>query len=197
MGIMVRYLRCLAAGCAALTICAQARAQGGWHYRSGLPDLVFVRDTVRLTRDGEPVRNLERPGPVLVEAEIQNGGPGVAYNVVVRVADNGQLVAERKIDTLVTGGTYRLTAKWMAKRGPHRLTITLDPDRRVAETDEKNNLAVISAPVPRSPWPILALIVALLGAGAVAVYASWRLSTRPRPAPVPPPERPEDQASLH
>ena len=194
MGVTLRYLACLAPGCAVLLMGAPAGAQGTWHYRSGQPDLVFVRDSVRLVRDGQPVQNVDRPGPVVVEAEIQNGGPGVAYDVVVRVADNGREVAERKIATLVTGGTYRLSAKWTAKRGPHRLTIALDPDGRIAEVNEKNNLAVITAPVPRSPWPILALIVALLGAGAVAVYASWRLSTRPRPAPAPPPEKPQDQA---
>jgi hypothetical protein len=135
-----------------------------------------------LPRDGETIQRLERPGPVMIEAEVQNRGTGVARDIIVRVEDNGKRAHDWKIPILVSGATVPLRAEWEASRGPHQLTITLDPDKRITESDEDNNTATINAPVPRLSWPmLLAIVLVALAAGALAGYAAWRMWGQPRP----------------
>lgn len=182
MRATVKYLGWLAGSLAAVAVCLSAQAQTVVRYGTGRPDLAFVSNTVRLARDGESIRRLERPGPVVIEAEVQNRGPGVARDIVVRVDDNGQRAHDWKIPILVSGATVMLRADWDAARGPHRLTITLDAEKRINETNEDNNVAVINAPVPRLSWPMLVGIVVLaVAAGALAGYAAWRIWGQPRP----------------
>jgi hypothetical protein len=187
-----RYLPYLLGGCVAVLICSPAHPQA-WRYDTGEPDLVFVSNSLRLVRDGETVRRLERPGPVMVEVEIQNAGPGVARDIIVRVDDNGVTAVQQKLPILVAGASQRILLPWNATRGPHHLTISIDPEQTIREAKEDNNVAIIEAPVPRLVWPILLLIVVLaLGAGALAGYAAWRLwAPRPMP-PTPPAETPPD-----
>jgi hypothetical protein len=180
MALASRYLGCLVAAGVLLAAGARAPAQGGWTFNAGRPNLAFVRDSVRLVREGSEVRHLDRPGPVTIEAEIQDTGPGVARNVTIRVTDNGKTVGEQHLPLLVTGATYQLRQPWDARRGPHEVKIVLDPGNRVAETDETDNLAAIDAPVPALMWPLLLIVVIVVAAGGLAGYAAWQLSARPR-----------------
>jgi hypothetical protein len=80
---------------------------------------------------------------VVVAAEIHNNGTADAAGVVVQFAMDGQVFATQTIAKIAKGSFVRVAAGWSSKgqKGSHTATVTADPGKTIAESNETNNSA--------------------------------------------------------
>jgi len=114
--------------------------------------------------------SFDPPGPVpanttvTVNATIHNTGNANASQVVVRFYDgpppsSSQIGSDQRIPYIVRGGgTGFVSVAWpAAPLGPHSICVFADPDNRIPESDETNNVACRAIQVTPAPSPDLAV----------------------------------------
>src|SRR5205823_5575309 len=80
-----------------------------------------------------------------------------AEDVVVRfLVDGTQVGEDRTLATLGAGATTSVTSSegWVATAGSHTVTVRVDPDGVLAETNESNNSGLAPFSAAPSPVPI-------------------------------------------
>jgi DNA-binding MarR family transcriptional regulator len=79
-----------------------------------------------------------------ISIKVRNRGPGPAGNIVVRAEDNGKLIGEDTIVFIRAGSESIATFTWAVTAGHHNLKFTLDPENKIYERDETNNMVQVS-----------------------------------------------------
>jgi hypothetical protein len=121
--------------------------------RAGASDLYVLEHTVGRDLTLSDLALSPRypaPGaPVTLTAQVHNTGDLVAGPVVVRFSDDGAPVVTTTAGGGLTAGTaITVTAHWTAPvaiTGPHTLGADVDPEDTIAELDETNNAATLTA----------------------------------------------------
>jgi PKD repeat protein len=91
---------------------------------------------------------------VTIAANITNTGNLNASDLEVSFCADGVPFASRRI-WVPANGTNSTSAPWKAVTGSHRLSVVLDPDNDIWETDESNNTANITVFVNDLPKAVL------------------------------------------
>jgi hypothetical protein len=79
---------------------------------------------------------------ITIKATIHNDGIISATNVVVQFSTDGTPIGEQTIIWIQSGSTGTASIKWVpAAAGTHTITVKVDPENRIAESNEGNNLA--------------------------------------------------------
>jgi len=112
---------------------------------SRLPDLAVAPEDVVITPE-EPAEGEE----VAIAAIVHNAGLFDAESANVRFYIDGELIGETVLDGVEAGGHAYAATKWMAVRGAHTLTVSVE---EVAPEDARpeNNVVEISIEVPPAP----------------------------------------------
>jgi subtilase family serine protease len=76
---------------------------------------------------------------VTISAEIKNDGDIDASNVIVTFYVDGKEVKTQTITKLPKGSSRLVPFTWQSMSGEHKLTIKVDPDNVIVESDENNN----------------------------------------------------------
>ena len=111
----------------------------------GLPDLAITPEDVMISpevfREGDEVA---------IAAVVRNVGLVDAESAVVRFYVNNERIGETMLDRVEAGGLAYAATKWMAVRGAHTLTVSVE---EVAPEDARpeNNVVEISIEVPPAP----------------------------------------------
>jgi PKD repeat protein len=103
--------------------------------------------------DGNLAVSDEHPdegGPVTISANVTNTGNLNATDLEVSFCADGVPFASKRI-WVPANGTNSTNASWTAVTGDHRLSVVLDPENRIVETDETNNTANITLNVNDLP----------------------------------------------
>ena len=88
--------------------------------------------------------------PVTISANVTNTGNLNATDLEVSFCSDGVPFASKRI-WVPANGTNATSASWTAVTGDHRLSVVLDPENRIVETDETNNSANITLNVNDLP----------------------------------------------
>ncbi|MBM4249620.1 MAG: PKD domain-containing protein [Euryarchaeota archaeon] len=135
-----------------------------------LPDLAVQK--IRLP-DGRP-----GPGePVSVEVSVVHDATydslyAALTSVSVALRDNGLPVGEKLIPRLDPNATATVRFGWTAQSGRHELVAMADPDLRIAEAFEENNLQRREVLVNEVPVPVLAVSDLEPAAGRPVAFSS-------------------------
>ena len=140
-----------------------------YRYADGMDDGEYVAplEEVNLTVAASDL-HLSEPTPlagdeVTVSAAVHNYSGAAASNVLVRLFDGDpiaggvQLGSDQVIPQLLPGEAVLVSASWIALHGQQTLTVVVDPLQQIDETDETDNLALLSVFVPGDPRPELAI----------------------------------------
>lgn len=88
-----------------------------------------------------------RPGSVL-RFVVRNQGQSAVRNVNVELRANGEVAARQSLGTIPANRNRNVAINWRPLvAGPQTLTVVIDPDNHVAESDEANNTGVTSVNV--------------------------------------------------
>lgn len=110
-------------------------------WERAFPDLAIGTDDIALS--AERVRGGDQ---VTIEATVHNLGDADAADVTVRFAVDGEQLGEvQTIEAIAAGGTGTVAASetWNTRglNGEHTISVTVDADDAIAESDESNNEA--------------------------------------------------------
>ena len=99
---------------------------------------------------------------VTIFATVLNDGTATATDVVVRLADitdgTPELIGkQRLIDTILPGesATVQVTYDVTDKQGDRKIQFSVDPNNTISETDESDNVALVTLTVAPPPAPNL------------------------------------------
>lgn len=142
-------------------------------YRAEAPD--FTVASVNF----EPRTNVQQGALVRFTIGIRNNGSAWASNVSVRISFNTGFVRNFTLQNFSAGETKEFAFDWTAVPGSnHILTVEVDPENRVSETDETNNALNRTLELTVSPRPILQLRLSrppeMIGPGD-RVVLNWEL----------------------
>jgi len=138
-----------------------------------LPDLLIDGERIAT----EPLNST--PGEAItITVPLENIGSREARNATVTFRVDGQLVDTCQVDVGALS-TAEVSFSWTVLEGNHTLTFELDPDGRIDEILETNNMASI----PIFAWesmdqdheiPWLPILVAIAAIGIVVAIAATR-----------------------
>jgi PKD repeat protein len=94
---------------------------------------------------------------VNITVNVTNTGNLAAYDVEVEFLDNGFPFTSRTLDIPVNGSNTT-TVTWKAVTGAHNITIDVDPENNIVETDDTNNTAHVRIDVNDRPRAILTAV---------------------------------------
>ena len=78
---------------------------------------------------------------ITINATIYNFGTMGMMEVPVQFLDNGALIENRTIPYISMLGNETLSVSWTATKGSHAITVKVNPDKTIEETDYSNNEA--------------------------------------------------------
>lgn len=140
-----------------------------------MPDLAVVPGSINLSpneiKDGDEV---------IITATITNAGTEDAVNVLVTFAIDGSPMTQQKfISYLSINGTDNASITWIATKGTHTITVTVDPSNLIDELNETNNDASISVTVQSiGEFPlwivVIPMILIVAGATLIIYVMRWR-----------------------
>ena len=103
-----------------------------------LPDLVISQNSIVVSpaapKEGDTMT---------IAVKVQNAGAQAASNVLVRFAESGNVLDTKTIPAIEPNGTAvaAMTYDTTGKKGPHTITVFVDPDNTIAEQTRDNNSA--------------------------------------------------------
>jgi hypothetical protein len=129
------------------------------------PDLTLSSGDIKFAPSSPTTRDA-----MTIQATIRNAGSTTATHVVVRFYGDGGTIGDKTISSINAGQSKTTSVGWgpLAK-GPHQVRVEVDPQNRIAESNEGNNAAsagitvvspstppqVSSSTLPQSPPPTL------------------------------------------
>ena len=132
--------------------CIAACVQGGANSFSALASIARQTSGLRLVAqydrpDLTPtnlVAYYDHPHQTRLTATVANLGTATARNVLVRFLDGGTVIGTPTLVELPGGGSAEVSYTWDTRhlRGPHTITVVVDPANAVAESNEANNQVV-------------------------------------------------------
>jgi hypothetical protein len=108
---------------------------------SGLGLFAAYDPQVNLKLKGQQVHE-NRRGQFVADLTVKNTGTRAARDVVVRMADGQQRVGRTTLARLRAGQTAHVRLVWTATRGQHTFTGSVDPQDKIAESNEADNKRV-------------------------------------------------------
>jgi hypothetical protein len=121
------------------------------------PDLTLSSSDIKFVPSSPTTRDV-----ITIEATIRNVGSTTATNVVVRFYGDGVAIGDKTISSVNAGQTKTTSVGWgPLAEGLHQVRVEVDPQNRIAESNEGNNAAskgitvVSSSTPPPSPLPTL------------------------------------------
>lgn len=113
-----------------------------------LPDLAMARADLTISNQ-TPVAGM----PLTLTARVRNLGPSNASGCSVTFLVDGSPAAESTVD-LGAGNLSELVFHWTAAAGEHALTVEVDPQDLIEESNETNNNATLLVSVGARPPPV-------------------------------------------
>jgi hypothetical protein len=120
------------------------------------PDLTLSSSNIKFVPSSPTTRDV-----ITIKATICNVGSTTASNVVVRFYRDGVGI-DKPISSINAGQSNTISVGWgPLAEGPHQVRVEVDPQNRIAESNEGNNTAsagitVVSSSTPsQSPTPTL------------------------------------------
>jgi hypothetical protein len=106
------------------------------------PDLAVSESDVVISRRGN--------GPADITVIVRNIGEVDASGVVVRFTDSDgeRITDDVVIPRIAAGDAEQVSLRWQPGRGERELTVTVDPDGDIDESDETNNSATVTVAGP-------------------------------------------------
>ena len=114
----------------------------------------------------------ERPNEgdlVVLSANVTNTGNLNASDLDVQFCVDG-VPFESKHIWVPANGTNSTSATWLAVAGNHRMSVVLDPENKISETDETNNTANLNLAVNDRPRAVLAADPMTVMTGEVVMF---------------------------
>jgi len=109
-----------------------------FHHCDARPDLSITTQDIAFSNDTPALNTVVR-----IDATIRNNGGSDAYNVEVWFYDGNNLIgSDRGITTLGQGKDATISLRWNAAPvGVHTITVKIDPNDTISESNETNNKA--------------------------------------------------------
>lgn len=121
------------------------------------PDLTLSSSDIKFVPSSPTTRDV-----MTIQATIRNVGSTTATNVVVRFYGDGVAIGDKTISYIYAQQSKTTSIGWgPLAEGPHQVRVEVDPQNRIAESNEGNNTAsagitVVSSSTPsQSPTPTL------------------------------------------
>ncbi|MCG2827218.1 MAG: hypothetical protein L6265_11570 [Thermoplasmatales archaeon] len=111
------------------------------------------------------VSNPKEGDNVIFSVNIYNKGNQDASNVEVLFTVDGYVIGEENISLLKSGDCVMLTFSWKCVKGEHVVSVFVDPENRIDESDETNSVAKKMLFVEERKvevWPSSAVIYAVM-----------------------------------
>jgi hypothetical protein len=113
-----------------------------------LPDLLIGSIKVRHANGTEPNNDIVEGETLTILVDIQNIGTKKNDATTLRVSANGTTIGSPvPVAGLETGTDMVYTLNWTPTKGDYKITAYVDPDNKVTEKEEGNNIANISIEV--------------------------------------------------
>ena len=118
------------------------------------PDLTLSSSDIKFVPSSPTTRDV-----ITIKATIRNVGSTTARNVVVRFYGDGIAIGDKTISYINARQTNTTSVGWgPLAEGPHQVRVEVDPQKRIAESNESNNTAsadvtVVSPSTPSPPTP--------------------------------------------
>jgi cytochrome c-type biogenesis protein CcmE len=111
------------------------------------PDLVMTMENISFSYVPSEVENgeVKENENVTINVTVYNGGLGDASNINVSFYDGspgtGNNIANTTITNISAGSSQNATIYWNSIIGTHNISIKVDPENTLVETDDSNNIA--------------------------------------------------------
>jgi len=102
-----------------------------------LPDLTITSKDISFS-DSNPSEDQT----ITIFAKVYNIGEEEAEDVVVRFFDSDTLIGEKNISLIEVNSYVETSVEWIASQeGYHHIKVIVDPENKIFESDENNNIA--------------------------------------------------------
>jgi len=131
-----------------------------------VPDLTLASTDIKFVPSSPTTRDV-----ITIKATIRNVGSTTARSIVVRFYGDGIAIGDRTISYISARQSNTTSVGWgPLAEGPHQVRVEVDPQKRIAESNESNNTASAdvtvvspSTPPPSSPPPLGGKWAVLIG----------------------------------
>ena len=113
---------------------------------TGMPDLYTDNNAIFFS-----IPSPKEYTNMVLTARVDNAGNETAGGVLVRFYASGKLVGDSEPADIQVGAYHDFTVKWIAFRGNVTIRAVVDPDNKIAEIDEGDNIGEKSILVLTQP----------------------------------------------